>query len=69
MGDADTYACAFPGCDQTAETTVMREGAEGVSLCPAHLNLMVDNPGEFARIWGPTQRPQPQFQAPGDDPA
>jgi len=47
----------------------MREGAEGVSLCPAHLNLMVDNPEEFARIWGPTPRPQPQFQAPGDDPA
>ncbi|HEX3330881.1 MAG TPA: hypothetical protein VHS27_13230 [Gaiellales bacterium] len=69
MVDADTYSCAFPGCAQTAETTVMRDGAEEVPLCAAHLNLMVNNPDEVDRIWGPTQRPQPEFQASGDDPA
>jgi len=61
--DADAYTCGFPGSDQPGETTVMREGAEGVSLCAAHLDLMVKNPDEFGRIWGPPESPPPEFGA------
>jgi len=43
----DIYACHFPGCDQAGETTVMREGGDGVPLCAAHLELMVNKPEEL----------------------
>lgn len=44
----DASACKFPGC--LRPKTVQDE--EGLSLCAEHRQLLLDDPGEFRRLWG-----------------
>jgi hypothetical protein len=37
--------CKFPECDRPAS-----EGS--FALCPEHRRLLIDDPGEFRRLWG-----------------
>lgn len=44
--------CKFPQCEQPAILEVGPDGSESVSLCAEHRRLLVDDPGEFRRLWG-----------------
>ena len=37
--------CKFPECSRSAS-----EGS--LALCPEHRRLLIDDPGEFRRLWG-----------------
>ena len=50
--DLDAVPCKFPQCQQPADLEVGPDGSEGVSLCQEHRRLLVDDPGEFRRLWG-----------------
>lgn len=50
--DLDSAPCKFPQCDQPAILEVGPNGEESVSLCTEHRRLLVDDPGEFRRLWG-----------------
>jgi hypothetical protein len=48
--------CAFPSCREAATTG----GDDGLSLCSEHRQLLLDDPGEFRRLWGALDpRPRP----------
>jgi hypothetical protein len=41
----DAPACKFPGCAETAAD-------DELALCTEHRRLLLDDPGEFRRLWG-----------------
>ena len=61
--DLDAVPCKFPQCDQRAILEVGPDGAESVSLCAEHRRLLIDDPGEFRRLWGAID-PRPEVLDP-----
>jgi hypothetical protein len=56
--------CAFPACAGTAAGS----GFTRLALCAEHRLLLLDDPGEFRRLWGaldPRPQPRPASRAPG----
>lgn len=56
--------CAFPACVGTAAGS----GFTRLALCDEHRLLLLDDPGEFRRLWGaldPRPQPRPATRAPG----
>lgn len=56
--------CAFPACAGTAAGA----GITRLALCAEHRLLLLDDPGEFRRLWGaldPRPRREPATRAPG----
>jgi hypothetical protein len=48
----DAVVCKFPGCEEQAILEVGPAGEESVALCAEHRRLLLDDPGEFRRLWG-----------------
>jgi hypothetical protein len=40
--------CIFPACGQTVDVI----DASDMALCSGHRQLLLDDPGEFRRLWG-----------------
>jgi hypothetical protein len=59
MRSADHDRCAFPNCGQSAGSVEHN----ALALCPAHRELLLDDPGEFRRLWGALD-PRPRPPAP-----
>ena len=56
--------CAFPACASMAAAS----GFTRVALCDEHRLMLLDDPGEFRRLWGaldPRPQPEPVTRAPG----
>ena len=53
---ADAELCAFPACG----AAVKKAYALDMALCWRHRELLLDNPGEFRRLWDALDpRPEP----------
>jgi hypothetical protein len=44
--------CKFPHCHEAATVEIGPAGEESVALCAEHRRLLLDDPGEFRRLWG-----------------
>lgn len=44
--------CKFPDCQEPAILETGPAGEESVALCAEHRQLLLDDPGEFRRLWG-----------------
>ena len=62
---ADAELCAFPACG----AAVAKAYALDLALCGRHRELLLDDPGEFRRLWGaldPRPGPPLALRIPGE---
>ena len=63
VANGERELCAFPACGQTVPVADWTD----MALCPDHRQMLLDDPGEFRRLWGALdpRPPAPPRHIPG----